>query len=119
MKLLAMAVNEKNMNAKLSDNLARAKYFAFVNLDDGNVEFKENPAFTSSGGAGIKAGQFLLDNQVEILITKQLGQNASDLLAGAVKMFTGIDSSLDENLAKYKNGELEQGTSTHPGFHHG
>ncbi len=119
MKLLAMAVNEKSMAAQLSNNFARAKYFAFVNLDDGGVEFKDNPAFTSSGGAGIKAGQFLLDNKAEILIAKQLGQNASDLLLGTVEILTGIDGSLEDNLLKYKSGELAQGTSTHPGFHNG
>lgn len=119
MKLLAMAVNEPSMDARLSDNLARAKYFALINLDNENVEFAENPAATASGGAGIKAGQFLLDKKVEVLITKQVGQNASDLLADAMSIFTGVDESLNDNLKKYRNGELPEGTSTHPGFHHG
>ena len=119
MKLMAMAVNEKSLSAKLSDTLARAKYFALINLEDDSVEFKDNPASTASGGAGIKAGQFLLDNHVEILVAKQLGQNASDLLANAVKIFTGIDASLSDNLLKYKSGEMAEGTSTHPGFHNG
>ncbi len=117
--MLVMAVNEKSMNAMLSPNLARAKYFAFVSLEDNSVDFLDNPASQSSGGAGIKAGQFLIDNKATVLITQKLGQNASDMLTGTVELYTGINSSLKDNLEKFHNNELIKGIGAHPGYHNG
>lgn len=107
------------MEATLSPNLARAKFFALVDLVSKAVSYVDNPACSSSGGAGIKAGQFLIDNNVDVLITRQLGQNASDMLSPTVAILTGIDASIAVNLDQYLQGALRPGLTAHSGYHHG
>ena len=58
MKVL-VPVLSKDKNAEVSAELGRTPYFAVI--EGGNVEFYENPGASASGGAGVKASQFVIN----------------------------------------------------------
>ncbi|MCC8140150.1 MAG: 4Fe-4S binding protein [Lachnospiraceae bacterium] len=88
--------------------LARAPYFLFQ--DDGKESIVENPAAQAQGGAGIQAAQFLVDNDVNVLITVRRGQNAADVFAAAdIKIYKSVHkTAADEGECTYIDCDVEE-----------
>ena len=96
--------------------LARAPYFLFHEGEENTIV--ENPAAQSQGGAGIEAAQFLVDSEVNALITVRCGQNAADVFqAAGVEVYKTIHKTALENLSALEEGKLEKLTQFHGGFH--
>lgn len=95
--------------------MARAPYFLFS--VDGNNEILENPAAQAQGGAGLKAAQFLLDQETDVLLTPRCGQNSADVFRAAdIRIYKTQGSSALENLQLSQEGKLEPLTHFHAGF---
>ncbi len=91
MKVL-VPVLSKDRNAEVSAEFGRAPYFAVI--EGGNVEFYENPGASASGGAGVKASQFVINLGVDkIILKKPAGPNAKSALEQA-----DVSIEIRENL---------------------
>lgn len=107
-KIIALAVNEKNLNGELSNTFGRAKYFLIMNLQTNEHKFVENLANNDAHGTGVKASQILIDNKAEVLITKKLGQNAAKLLNAAnIKIYKNSSDDIKTNIENLKAKKLE------------
>lgn len=96
--------------------LARAPYFLFH--EEGGDRIVENPAAQAHGGAGAQAAQFLVDNEVDVLITVRCGQNAADVFKAAeMKIYKSTEKTAADNLKALADGTLEELTSFHAGYH--
>lgn len=96
--------------------LARAPYFLF--REEGKDAIVENPAAQAQGGAGIQAAQFLVDNDVNALITVRCGQNAADVFKAAdIKIYKSVNKAAADDLTALEEGKLEELTHFHGGFH--
>lgn len=95
--------------------LARAPYFLFA---EGEArEILENPAAEAQGGAGLKAAQFLVDQDTAVILTPRCGQNSADVFAAAeMEIYKTQAGTAEENLQAYLNGKLEKLTHFHAGF---
>jgi predicted Fe-Mo cluster-binding NifX family protein len=114
---IAIPVDRKE-NGKISENFGRSEYFMFIDLESGINEVLLNPAFHSSGGAGVKAAQFVIDNGANVAIMPRGGQNAASLLQETnIKLFKSIGNSVDENIKKYQDNLLQELDTIHEGFH--
>ncbi|MCD8133148.1 MAG: NifB/NifX family molybdenum-iron cluster-binding protein [Clostridiales bacterium] len=95
--------------------LARAPYFLF--RDGGKETVAENPAAQAHGGAGIQAAQFLVDNDINVLITVRCGQNAADVFTAAnIKIYKSVHKAAADDLIAFDDGKLEELTQFHAGF---
>ena len=95
--------------------LARAPYFLFSR--DGEIEILENPASQAQGGAGLKAAQFLVDQETDVILTVRCGQNSADVFAAAeMEIYKTQSNSAEENLSAYQEGKLSKLTHFHAGF---
>jgi len=113
---IAIPMDENQKNVCVS--FGRAPYFLFHDTDTNTAELLSNPAASATGGAGIQAAQFAVDNGANALITVRLGQNAADvLLAADIKVYKAAQGSAEENLASFSQGKLQALESFHPGFH--
>ena len=95
--------------------LARAPYFLFST--QGRKSIEENPAAQAQGGAGMQAAQFLVDRDVDILITPRCGENAAEVFkAAGIKIFKSANKTAADDLAAYREGKLEALSHFHGGF---
>jgi len=72
----------------------------------------------AQGGAGIKAGQTIVDSGAKVVIAFQCGQNAADVLnAAGIKFLKAVPGTIFEVVEKYNKQELAELTDVHPGYH--
>ncbi|SMP06302.1 Predicted Fe-Mo cluster-binding protein, NifX family [Desulfurobacterium pacificum] len=96
MKVL-VPVLSKSEDAEISQEFGRAPFFAVI--EDGRVSFYDNPGASASGGAGVKASQFVLSLGVDkVVLKKPAGPNAGSALEQA-----GVTVEVNENLKTLKN----------------
>ncbi len=96
--------------------LARTPFFLFV--ENGTSTVVENPASSAQGGAGLQVAQFIIDNNINVLITPRCGQNAGDVFNEAdIKIYKSLPKSAMDNVTSYVSGELDELTHFHGGFH--
>lgn len=116
--IIAIPVEEKNLEAAIYTSFARAPYFLIYDTERKESVFIDNNAVTSVGGAGIKAAQTIADNKVDFLLTPRCGENANDVLkASGIKVCKTNGVSLGENISKFITGELDILEEIHSGFH--
>jgi predicted Fe-Mo cluster-binding NifX family protein len=115
---IAIPADKNSLSADVYASLARAPFFAIYDTDTTGVEFIDNSAASSQGGAGIKAAQILVDSHVDVLITPRCGQNAADAInAAKIQMYKSIDHTISDNLKAWEEEKLDLLNDIHPGFH--
>lgn len=115
---IAMPLDEKNLNSAVCASFGRAPYFIIYNTDTEESLFLDNSAIASQGGAGIKASQTLVDNNVKALLTPRCGQNAEAVLSKAeIRIFKTIPGTAQQNIDAFKADQLSILNDIHPGFH--
>ncbi len=96
MKVL-VPVLSKSEDAEISPEFGRTPFFAVVEGD--KVSFYDNPGASASGGAGVKASQFVLNLGVDkVVLKKPAGPNAKSALEQA-----GITVEVNESLETLKD----------------
>lgn len=117
MKVIVPA-NESTIQGGLCVSFGRAPYFIVLDTENEGVRVFENPGASSSGGAGIKAAQAVVDEKVDVLLVPRIGKNASDVLDAAhIKIYKSVSEDILENIQSFKDNKLDILTESHPGFH--
>lgn len=94
---------------------ARAPYFMVCT--EKTVVCVENPAANAQGGAGLKAAQFVVDQEADALITPRCGENAAQVFQAAnIKIYLSQGDNAQANAEKCFNNKLEELTHFHSGF---
>ena len=115
---IAIPVEKEEVLEKICISFGRTPFFLLYDTVTEEKIVLENPARNSPGGAGIKAAQFVLDNNIEILITPRCGENAAKVLLGdQVKIYKSQGESVKDNLDMFQKNELSILEEIHPGFH--
>ncbi|MDW5300616.1 MAG: NifB/NifX family molybdenum-iron cluster-binding protein [Sedimentibacter sp.] len=115
---IAIPVNEASMESNICISFGRAPYYLIYETDTKESTFLNNIAATSQGGAGIRAAQSLVDNNIEALIVPRSGGNAADVINQAnIKMYKTINDSISDNINAFNEGKLILLNEIHAGFH--
>lgn len=115
---IAIPAENRNIDSNVCASFGRAPYFLIYDIETKESTFKENTAAASTGGAGIKAAQIIVDEKVNALLTVQLGENAAKVLKGAdVRIYKAIDASIKENIESFAADKLALLTQIHAGYH--
>lgn len=113
---IAIPIDEGKKNVSLF--FGRTPYFLFYDAESKSGEIFKNFAAEASGGAGIKAAQFVLDNGADALITVRCGENAAALFKSAgVKIYKSLFENAMKNVEALLDGKLSELLSFHAGFH--
>lgn len=116
--IIAIPADEKNMGTNVCVSFGRTPYFLIYDTETKESTFIDNSAAISTGGAGIKAAQTIVDNKVNALLTPRCGENASDVLGAAdIKIYRTNGISVKENINKFVAGRLSLLDEIHAGFH--
>ena len=115
---IAIPTDENTIETSVCISFGRTPYFMLYDSEQKQALFMDNAAAASQGGAGIKAAQSLVDSKVDVLLTPRCGDNAAEVLnAEGIEMYKTGDGTAMDNINAYLNGQLQQLTQTHPGFH--
>jgi predicted Fe-Mo cluster-binding NifX family protein len=105
---ICISSSGNSMESVMDPRFGRCEFFAIVDTETNETKLIDNAAAKSGGGAGIAAGQLLVDNDIEVLITGNVGPNANDVLQAAqIKIVRGKKVSLNDNVKMFQNKELE------------
>lgn len=109
MKIAISSTGDK-LDSLTDQRFGRAKGFIIYDLETEDWKYIDNlQNMESSQGAGIQAAQYVVNENVEVLITGHCGPKAFKVLSAAdVKIYTGAQGSVDELIEKFKNNELQQ-----------
>jgi len=112
MKIAISSVGN-NSEALVDLRFGRCSYFQIYDLESGEVKYIENQGSTTGGGAGIAAAQQVLDEEVDVVVTGNVGPNAYNIFdKSEIKLYKTSVVSVKESLDKYKQGELEEITES-------
>lgn len=115
---IAIPTDEKTMESSVCISFGRTPYFLIYDTETKESMFLENTAAASQGGAGIKAAQIVVDNQVDALLTPRCGENAAEVIKTAnIKIYKTINDSIKDNVAAFQEGKLSLLEDIHAGFH--
>jgi predicted Fe-Mo cluster-binding NifX family protein len=116
---IAVASAGNNLESTLSAIFGRSSAFIIVDLENGEIKEVsaiENPAKNETG-AGNTAAQFIVDHEVEVLISGKLGPVAFHILKNAgIKVYKITSGNVEKNLERFREGKLEEITSLSGGF---
>ena len=97
-----------NESAMTDPRFGRCDAFAIYDTQSKTFKFVDNDAKNSSGGAGIAAAQQLLNVEVEVVLTGNLGPNAYKVLAEAeIKAYRVGAMTLQEATEAFQQGKLD------------
>jgi len=104
---IAFSSTGTDLDSEIDPRFGRCAYFLIVNPDDMTFEAIENESMSLGGGAGIQSGQFIASKGANVVITGNVGPNASRTLnAAGVDVIVGVSGPIREAIERYKRGEL-------------
>jgi predicted Fe-Mo cluster-binding NifX family protein len=106
---VAITALGKDLHAHVDPHFGRAKNFIIIDPD--TLEFKaiSNDNMDAAHGAGIQSGQLMSTENVEVVITGQVGPNAyQTLTAGNIKIYQAGNITVKQAIDNFKKGDLQQ-----------
>lgn len=83
MMKIVVSSTDKNIESDISDVFARCPYFIIAEIKNGKIEKIEaikNKSTDQNSGAGVSAAQLMAENNVNTIITGNVGPRALDVL---------------------------------------
>ena len=112
MKVVVTALGTDS-DSQVDPHFGRARYFLFVDTETGQIKSHDNSAGVNAAqGAGIQAGQLVVSQGAEAVVTGSVGPKAFRALqAGKVAVYVGAAGSIQDALADLEAGRLERASA--------
>jgi len=105
---IAVTSSGTDLKAQVDPRFGRCLNFVIVDPETGEFEAIANEAVAAPGGAGIEAAQTLASNNVDKVVTGNVGPNAiRSLQAAGIEVYTGASGTVEDAVNAYKEGKLE------------
>jgi predicted Fe-Mo cluster-binding NifX family protein len=105
---IAVSSQGENLDAPASAVFGRCPTYLFVEPETMKFEALPNPAMSQSGGAGIQAAQFVVNQGAEVVLSGNLGPNAFDVLqAAGVPGYLVSEGTVRQAVEAYRAGQLQ------------
>ena len=105
---IAIPAKSNTLESNVDERFARAEGFIIYDTESKEFEFIQN-SMPDAHGAGPKAVQKLTQMGVDALIIPALGNNALEAInASGMKAYFSVKGSVEENIKKFENNELEK-----------
>ena len=106
---LGISSSGEHTNSNVDMRFGRCSFFAIYDTDTNTAQFIQNPAQSASGGAGIAAAQAMIDNDVEAVITGNVGPNAFNVFANSdIKVYRCASVPVDNAVRLFLESKLEE-----------
>lgn len=113
---IAVSASGDDLESAVSPVFGRSPFYLFVDTDTMEWSAVANPAMGASGGAGIQAAQFIVEQGAQALVTGNVGPNAMDVLnAAGVRVYAIAQGTVREAVEAFRSQSLQQiGEATVP-----
>jgi len=113
---ICISATGNNLDVALDPRFGRAMYFLIVDDKGKLIKAIKNTGVQAMRGAGITAAQIVAKEKVEVVITGNVGPNASMVLGSSgIKIFLGNPAmSVRDVLQEYQRGELQEAKGAAP-----
>lgn len=99
----------QTISSPVDPRFGRCSYFAIYNTDDNSCRFTTNNAQHAGGGAGIAAAQQMIDEDVEIILTGNMGPNAYNVIKGnGIRVFRIGAVTVEKAIQLFREAKLEE-----------
>lgn len=117
---VVVASNGTDLSAEASPSFGRCLAYVFVDTETMEFEAVANPAANASGGAGIQAAQFVVEQGVQAVLAGNVGPNAYDVLQAAnMPVFRHTGGTVRQAVEAYVAGKLQSVGGANVGAHAG
>jgi predicted Fe-Mo cluster-binding NifX family protein len=104
---IVVTATGNDLDARTNPRFGRCPIYIFVETESMAFEALPNPAASASGGAGIQAAQFVVEQGAQAVLSGNLGPNAMEVLNAAnVSVYLAGEGTVREAVEAYKAGEL-------------
>jgi predicted Fe-Mo cluster-binding NifX family protein len=116
---IAITASGKELDSEVDPRFGRAGYFIVYDTDDGSYSAVDNKQNVNAPqGAGIQAGQTVVNFGAAVLLTGNCGPKAFDVLSSAgVKVYLGASGTVQEAIAAFEAGRLAQADAANKNGH--
>src|SRR4030042_5019203 len=99
-----------NLDSEVDPRFGRAANLLVVDTDTLEYKSDSNPGASASGGAGIRAAQFVADQHAQAAISRDFGPHAFEALqaAGIAMYVYGDCQNAHQAIECFKAGQLQQ-----------
>jgi predicted Fe-Mo cluster-binding NifX family protein len=105
---IAVSASGDTLDAMVDPRFGRCPYYIFVDVENDSVEIKKNPSASAGGGAGVQAAQFVIEQEADHVISRNVGPNAFNVFAAAdVPVYTVAGTTVRRAVEALKANELE------------
>ena len=108
---IAVSSTGKNIGSDVSDVFGRCPYFIIVEIKDKKVEKTEaikNENLDQATGAGISSAQVLVEKNINVIITGNVGPRALDVLNQFnIEIYSG-EGTVKDVLQYFIDGKLKK-----------
>ncbi len=115
---VAITADLADENSPVSMIFGRCAYYAIYDTSTDKLEFIPNPGGMMPRGAGVQAGQFLIEQGVQMVVTAGVvGPNASMVLAQAgIQVINSFRGTVRDAIETIKKGDLTPKVAQPPPF---
>ncbi|HHU76272.1 MAG TPA: dinitrogenase iron-molybdenum cofactor biosynthesis protein [Firmicutes bacterium] len=104
---IAICSEGPGLDSAVDRRFGRCPHYVFVNSEGKIIEEAANPSVGASGGAGVQAAQFIIDQGADVLLTGNVGPKAlAALSTSGIKIYTGISGSVADSFSQYQQEKL-------------
>jgi len=104
---IAVTIERGENSSPLSEVFGRSNFFLVYNTADNLEEILRNPFASELGGAGIQSVQIMIENNVDVVIVKQMGINSLRFLNSAnIKVYRCNEGTAADAIRHFQSGEL-------------
>jgi predicted Fe-Mo cluster-binding NifX family protein len=106
MRIAVPSTGKRKLSNKIADTFSRTPEFTIVTIEDDQIksaEIVKNPGANPERGAGPLAARTLKDNNVDVLLTVEMGPGARNILEALGIQIEIVDSdkSVGELVERY------------------
>lgn len=120
MKVVVTSLGE-TIDSPVDQRFGRARYFVLYDTDTEDWSTHDNKQnLQAAQGAGIQAGQAVINLGADALVTGHCGPKAfTTLVAGEVEIYSGATGTVKESIEALKNGKLVKADNADVESHNG